>query len=150
MKKNKEDLKVHLGCGKINIPGFLNVDIDDFPHIRYTHAIDRLPMLKDNSVDLIYCCGTFEYFDRYEVPAVLQEWKRALKTKGILRLSVPNFDAIVKVYRKYHDLDYRGILGPLFGRIEIKTKKGEEVIYQKTVYDFASLKKVLMSAGFKN
>ena len=149
MEKNKE-IKLHLGCGKIYIPGFIHIDLDEFSHIKYKHSINRLPMFKDNSADLIYCCGSFEYFDRYEAPAVLQEWKRVLKPGGTLRLSVPDFDAIVKVYKKYHDLDHRGILGPLFGRIEIKTKKEKKIIYQKTVYDFKSLKKVLALAGFKN
>ncbi len=147
--KNKE-IKLHLGCGKVYIPGFIHVDIDKFPHIDYQHRIDKLPMFKNNSVDLIYCCGSFEYFDKYQAPAILKEWKRVLKKGGILRLSVPNFSAITEVYKKYKNLDGRGILGPLFGRIEVKTKKGRVIIYQKIVYDFKSLKTVLKSAGFKN
>ncbi len=147
--KNKE-IKLHLGSGKVYIPGFIHVDIDKFPHIDYQSRIDKLPMFKNNSVDLIYCCGSFEYFDKYQAPTVLKEWKRILKKGGVLRLAVPNFESICRVYQKYKDLDGRGILGPLFGRIEVKTKKGKEVIYQKIVYDFKSLKTVLKSAGFKN
>ncbi|MCJ7742971.1 MAG: hypothetical protein MUO99_00190, partial [Dehalococcoidales bacterium] len=51
---------------------------------------------------------------------------------------------------KYKDLAHQGILGPLYGRMEIKTADGEKVIYHKTTYDFASLKTALGAAGFKN
>ena len=73
-----------------------------------------------------------------------------LKQRGILRLAVPDFDAIVKVYLKYKDLDHTGILGPLYGKMVIKTSEGEKIIYHKTVYDFKSLKEVLESVGFRN
>lgn len=149
--KTSNGVKLHLGCSNRYIPGFIHVDVDKFPHIDYQHDVATLPMFKNNTVDLIYCCGTLEYFDRDEAKEVLKEWKRVLKPKGTLRLSVPNFESITKVYLKYgKDLDHRGILGPLFGRWPIKTKKGKKFIYQKTVYDFKSLKKVLEAAGFKN
>lgn len=148
MKKNKK-VQLHLGCGKRYLPGFVHVDLDDFPHIDYRQPISDFPAFKDNSVDLIYCCHALEYFDRKEVKAVLKEWYRVLRPKGVLRLAVPNFEAIVKIYKKYKDLEHRGILGPLYGRMEIKTAKGGKLIYHKTAYDFNSLKKVLESAGFK-
>ncbi len=144
------EIKLHLGCGKRYIPGFVHIDIDKHPHIDHVRNIFDLSIFEDNSVDLIYSCGTLEYFDREEVVNVLKEWKRVLKNNGILRLSVPDFESIVKVYKKYNDLDGIGILGPLYGRIKINTEEGEKVICHKTVYDFNSLKKLLESVGFKN
>ena len=149
--KSQKEIKLHLGCGKKYIPEFTwHVDLDDYPHINYHHEISNLPVFKNNSVDLIYCCHAFEYFDREEGKSVLKEWKRVLKPGGTLRLAVPDFEAIVKVYFKYKkDLEHRGILGPLYGRMKIKTKNGEKFIYHKTVYDFNSLKKLLKSVGFR-
>ena len=86
--------KLHLGCGKRHIPGFVHFDLDDFPHIDYRHEITRLPEIKDGEAELIYCCHAFEYFDRQEAVGVLAEWRRALKPGGILRLAVPDFDAL--------------------------------------------------------
>ncbi len=141
-------MKLHLGSGKRYIPGFVHIDINKFPHIDYVHDIKTLPMIKSNSVELIYFCHGIEYFDRIEIENILQEWKRALKKRGILRLAVPDFEALVKVYKKYHDLNK--IIGPLYGRWEVTSKNKTNVIYHRTVYDFTSIKAVLEESGFKN
>jgi predicted SAM-dependent methyltransferase len=144
--KPLKPLWLHLGCGKRNIPGFLNVDLADYPHIDYKRGVDDLSVFKTGTVDLIYASHILEYFDGIEVKRVLKEWRRVLKKGGVLRLAVPDFEALVKVYRKYKKLDL--ILGPLYGRWEIKG--GKKTVYHKTVYDFKTLKKTLQDNGFKN
>jgi len=141
-------MKLHLGCGKRYIPGFIHLDLDDFPHIDYKHDVRTLPVFTDNTADLIYACHVIEYFNRFEIIDVLREWYRVLKPSGVLRLAVPDFRALVEVYLKYGDL--RLILGPLYGRMVIHTEKGESTIYHHTVYDFESLRSVLESVGFMN
>lgn len=136
---------LHLGCGNKSIPGFTNIDLADFPHIDYKQDIKTLPMFKDKSVDLIYCCHALEYFDRQEAEEALKEWYRVLKKGGILRLAVPDFNAIVQVYQKYKDLEHEGILGPLYGKIKL----GDAFIFHKTVYDLTSLRRLLKSVGFQ-
>jgi len=144
-------VKLHLGCGKRYIPGFIHIDLADYPHIDYRRDISDLSIFPNESVDLIYCCHALQYFDRDEArEKVLPEWYRVLKHGGILRLAVPDFEAIVKVYLKYKDLDHRGILGPLYGKMVVNTPEGKRVIYHKTVYDFNSLKKLLELVGFQN
>jgi len=150
VKKNKKT-QLYLGSWKRYIPGFIHIDLDDQPRLDYRHDIKRLPMFSDNSVDLIYTSHSFEYFDRAEGERVLKEWHRILKPGGVLRIAVPDFEAIVQVYLKYKkDLDHQGILGPLYGKMPVKEKSKDIIIYHKTAYDFKSLKKVLQSAGFKN
>ncbi|KKR89153.1 MAG: hypothetical protein UW50_C0001G0243 [Candidatus Wolfebacteria bacterium GW2011_GWA1_44_24] len=145
--KTKKPLMLHLGCGKRYIPGFIHVDLAKFPHIKYRRPINNLSNFKNNSVDLIYCSHAFEYFDRFEAIKVLKEWRRVLRKGGILRLAVPDFEAIVKVYLKYgKNLEHQGILGPLFGRWPIPGDK--KIVYHKTVYDFKSLKRLLEGNGF--
>lgn len=138
-------IQLHLGCWKRNIPGFIHIEQADFPHIDYKTSIDKIPMFADESVDLIYCSHAFEYFDRQEAKLVLKEWWRVLKKGGLLRLAVPDFSALLKVYEKTGDLDK--ILGPLYGRMEIFTPS-PKIIYHKTIYDFISLKKLLEDNGF--
>lgn len=139
-------IKLHLGCGKRNIPGFVNVDLAKYNHIRHRRPVDDLSIFKNNSADLIYASHVFEYFDRLYAKKVLKEWRRVLMKGGILRIAVPDFEALGKVYKKYGNLDK--IIGPLYGRWEIQGTKN--IIYHKTVYDFASLRRVLEENGFKN
>ena len=141
-------VQLHLGCGEKYIPGFIHIDFAKHPHIDYSSDIRHLSMFDDCSVDLIYCCHALEYFNRQEVVTVLKEWGRVLRVGGLIRLSVPDFESIVKVYLTYKDLDHQGILGPLYGRWQ--NSASNESLYHKTAYDFRSLEKVLQSAGFSN
>src|SRR5262245_43424784 len=97
-------MKLHLGCGARHIPGFVHVDLANHPHIDYRHDIRRLPMIAEDAVTLIYASHVLEYFDRVEVPAVLEEWRRVLCPGGVLRLAVPDFEALVTVYQTTGDL----------------------------------------------
>ena len=139
-------MNLHLGCDKRYIPGFTHIDLAEYPHIDYRHDVRTLPMIPDDSVDLIYACHVLEYFDRVEVLDVLREWRRVLHAGGILRLAVPDFDALARVYQQYGDLAL--IHGPLYGRWKIATTAGESYVYHRTVYDFSSLQKTLESVGF--
>lgn len=124
----------------------MHIDLDDFPHIDHRHPIDRLPMFADESVDLVYCCGAFQYFDRTEGTVALAEWHRILKPGAVLRLSVPDYAALNSLYAKEGRLD--ALLGSLFGRIEIRSPEGKATLYHRTVYDFASLERACLKAGF--
>jgi len=138
--------RLHLGAGKIFIPGFVHVDLADFPHIAFKEDISDLSMFDDNEIDYIYCCHALQYFDREEAKIALREWYRVLKKGGILRVTVPNFETIIRVYQKYKDIEHRGILGPIYGKIKL----GDGYIFHKTMYDFNSLKKLLEKVGFTN
>jgi predicted SAM-dependent methyltransferase len=139
-------MKLNLGCWHRDIPGFVNIDLCDFPHINYKSSIDDLSMFEDNTIDLIYSSHSFEYFDRLEAVTVLKEWRRVLKPGATLRLAVPDFDQLIQIYGKTKNL--KKILGPLFGRMEIDTEKEKKMLYHKTVYTFDSLKNLLEEGGF--
>ena len=144
----KEAIKLHLGCWHRHIPGFIHIDLCDMEHIDFKTGIDNLPMFEDESVSLIYSSHNFEYFNHEQAVNVLKEWGRVLKPNGILRIAVPDFDSLIKVYQDTGLIEK--ILGPLYGQMEIKTQKEKVTLYHKTVYNFASLKKLLNSNGFKN
>ena len=141
-------LRLHLGCGKRNIPGFTNIDICNLPHVHHRQDAADLSNFPDDSAELIYCSHMLEYIDRADASRALAEWWRVLAPGGILRLAVPDFEALVRSYDKFQDINV--ILGPLFGRMRVSTEDGERLIYQKTAYDFRSLKALLESVGFVN
>jgi predicted SAM-dependent methyltransferase len=144
-----EPIRLHLGCGARFIPGFIHVDVADFPHIDHRHPVNTLPMFDDESVELIYASHVFEYFDRTEAPKVLSEWRRVLRPGGgTLRHAVPDWEAIIAQYAQDGKLD--ACLGPLYGRMVVAGSTGPLVLYHKTVYDFESLRQVLVASGFRD
>lgn len=139
-----DGLKLHIGCGKRYLPGFVHVDLADYPHIDWRRDVRDLSFLPDNSADLLYASHVLEYFDRFEVKDVLRTWRAVLRPSGTLRVAVPNFEAMADLYARGESLDR--FLGPLFGRMEVGNTGS--MIYHKTTYDFASLSAVLEENGF--
>ena len=133
-------MKLHLGCGSKYIPGWTHVDVVDYPHIDIRHSIDNLPMIANETVDVIYACHVLEHFMRREVGRVLVEWHRIIRPGGVLRVAVPDFDELIDLYKDTGDLSH--IIGPLFGR--------QDYLYNfhYMVYDYKTLSRVLCEAGF--
>jgi len=140
-------MKLNLGCGKNFLPGFIHIDFGDYPHLDYKHDIRKLPMIENDSVDLIYSSHALTYLDIEEAELALMEWYRKLKLGGILRLAVDDFEAIVKAYQTYGEIGR--ILGCLYGKWVIPSTHGR-LVYQKSTYDFKSLKALLEGVGFRN
>jgi len=91
-------INIHLGCGPVNHKSFINIDGFPFPHVHYIRDISNLSVFSNNSVDLIYASHCLEHFHYSEVENVLKEWQRVLKKGGVLRLSVPDLDLLLKIY----------------------------------------------------
>ncbi len=138
-------MKLSIGCGPVDFgKDWIHVDGVDYPHLD-SYDIVNLEQYEDNTFEVIYASHVLEYFDRAEVLVVLKEWSRVLKPGGKLRLAVPDFTEMVKLYlEKGYKLE--SFLGPLYGKMPM----GDETIYHKTTYDFWSLEEVLLSVGFTN
>lgn len=138
-------MKINLGCGWRDFgDDWIHIDNGDYEHLDYKTDVTKLPMIKDNSVDLIYASHIIGYFDRVEIVSVLNEWYRILKPNGILRLATPDFHSMVVLYNGDGEMLLENILGPIYGKMDMDGKK----IYHKTSYDLTSLKKVLTDVGF--
>ena len=140
--RNRGPIKLHLGCGKRYIPGFVHIDAVELPHVDFVQDIRVLGNIKDESASLVYACQVIEYFDREELPDVLREWRRVLRPNGVLRLSVPDFAVITRLYTAGLQLEW--FLGTLYGRIP----DGGGYRFHRTTFDEASLRAALLSAGF--
>lgn len=133
-------MKLHLGCGSKYIEGFIHVDARPHEHVDYIASADNLSMFGDGSADLIYSCHLLEHFKRGKVQEVLKEWFRVLKPGGVLRVCVPDFSKLVKLYNEKKDLSV--IMGPLYGRQDY------EYNIHYVTFDFETLKSHLEQAGF--
>ena len=136
-------MKLHIGCGKREWPGWINIDGVDLPHIHW-RDVTKLPY-RNNEADLIYASHLIAYFDRDEIVPILNEWKRVLKPGGILRLATPDFEQLLIAYET-NIVPIEGILGPLYGKITLKGMS----VYHKTCYNYDSLRTLLLEVGFKD
>ena len=132
---------LHLGCGPINHPKFINVDGMPLQHVHYVRNINDLSPFKDGSVDLIYASHCLEHFSHQKIFTVLIEWHRVLKKGGILRLSVPDFDLLLKMYKDSNNI-IDAIISPLMGGQDY------EYNFHKTVFTKSSLSLLLKKVGF--
>lgn len=133
---------LHLGCGEINSPEYVNIDTRPFSHVHCISDITDLSEFCDNSADLIYACMVLEHISRTKLLEVLIEWRRVLKKKGILRLTVPDFDKIVDCYHKNHS-NIEVIAPALMGG------QGYESNFHFSVFNKEYLSRLLKEAGFK-
>lgn len=135
-------MKIHVGCGRRNWADWYNVDAADYPHV---HSKDYLLSGIEERADVIYSSHFLEYFTQNEAKEILNNWRHALTPYGELRIAVPDFDAIVKLYSE-KEYELSQFLGLLYGQMEMNDNK----IFHKTVYNFKSLCKLLAECGFKN
>jgi len=136
-----EGLKVHLGCGSVDLPGFVNIDIAWRPHVHHVRSVERLPLFGDGTVDLIYASHVLEHLPNVNVGSVLAEWHRVLKTGGILRLSVPDFDRLLAIYEA-GGRDLGPIIGMLYGG------QDDPYNFHRTAFTERTLSDALEKAGF--
>jgi predicted SAM-dependent methyltransferase len=135
-------LKLHLGCGRRHIPGFVHVDMQSAPHVDIVGPVERLPVA-DGAATLVYASHVLEHFGRYEYRAVLKEWFRVLAPGGVLRLAVPDFAACAALYYESGLTDrLTGLVGLLMGG----QRDGND--FHKMVFDEPSLRQDLLEAGF--
>ena len=45
-------MKLHLGCGKRYIGGYIHIDAIEYPHIDHVSTIDHLSFIPDSSIDI--------------------------------------------------------------------------------------------------
>jgi predicted SAM-dependent methyltransferase len=137
------EIHLHLGCGKIDHPGFVNVDARPAKHVHHVQRIDNLDSFADASVALVYSCHCLEHVSHLQVVDVLKEWFRVLKPGGIVRISVPDFDVLVTMYLE-NDQDIQAIQLPLMGGQDYPFN------FHYNCFNRAELARVLLDAGFKS
>lgn len=133
---------LHIGCGDINSPDFINLDARPLPHVHIvSQDILNLNSIPDQVIDMVYMSHVLEHVPRKKLVRTLREMKRVLKKQGALRISVPDFDHMIHIYQiTGRDMDF--VAYPLMG--------GQDYPYNfhYTVFNKESLTSLLMQCGF--
>lgn len=135
-------MKLHLGCGNKKINGFINVDTRELPSVDVIDDIRILSKFEDNSIDLIYASHVLEHIGRREYINVLKKWYQLLKSDGILRIAIPDFEKIVDHYNENKNLSI--LRGFLYGGQTYPEN------FHYCIWDFETIKTDLISVGFKD
>jgi predicted SAM-dependent methyltransferase len=135
-------LRLHLGCGPINAVGYINIDFAPMRHVHLMQSVERLRRFQTGSVDLIYASHVLEHISHQNTLLVLREWARALKPGGTLRIAVPDFDALVRIYA-LKNRAIPAIQGMLFGGQDYPGNA------HFTAFNSGYLAQLLVEAGFE-
>ena len=134
-------MKLHLGCGKLKLENFLNIDIlSDTADMKLNFT--NLSIFNNSNIDEIYISHALEHFKRKEIIDLILEWNRILKVGGILRIAVPDFEKVVKMYLKNKNISE--LIGFLSGG------QRDEYDIHYVNFDIYILEKLLKACGFDN
>ena len=88
-------MNINFGCGSIQPSDWINIDID--PEFETRHK--NLNLISDNSCDIIVSHATICCIPYHEIKKTLLEFKRILKPKGIVRISLPDIISGFNAYK---------------------------------------------------
>lgn len=115
-------MKLNLGCGGRYVPGWVNVDYAIGARIARTPVVGRLVSgtglfgvkwdariclhdlrrrlpWNDGDASVAYASHTLEHLSRSDGVRLLEECHRVLRPGGIVRILVPDLDAVVRSYQ---------------------------------------------------
>lgn len=128
-------MKLNIGAGGSNLPGFTPVDIKAG---KKAFPLDVQP----GSVEEIYASHILEHFSYRDVPAVLADWFKALQPGGRLRVAVPDFAKLAAATLNGNAAAY-----PIEGAIMGGHVDADDV--HRSLYVEDKLRSLLNAAGFQ-
>lgn len=113
---DENNIKLNLGCASRLLDGYVNIDQDDIDAVRkrypniefpvdahiFTFDVFNLPY-KDATVSEIIADGFLEHLSFSDEKRIFEEISRVLKPGGKLNFSVPDFEAVVKLWLEAED-----------------------------------------------
>lgn len=149
-RSSSRTLHLHVGCGTIYLPGFVNIDANPRQKLDLWLDVRRGLPFRSASVDSIYSTHMIEHLYDNELRRLLQECRRVLKPGGGIRLIVPSLKNAITAYREgRHDWFYDSFpqhfdsLGGRFSNFVFCDGQ------HRTAFDFDYLAEMLLVAGFE-
>lgn len=135
-------IRLLIGGRTTKIDGFLNVDLFEGEGVDIRTDASDLSMFGDGTVEQIYASHILEHFPHPKTLGVLKEWNRVLKRGAKAYISVPDFDAMVKLYSVYGMTDF--IRNMLWG------DQIYDLAFHYTGFTYPTLAHLCHQAGFSD
>lgn len=149
-KKYNRNLKLNLGSGGIEYPGFLSVDLLD----RRASIIMDITKLDfpENSVLEMICIHAIEHLSPFVVLDTLKLWNRILKPGGKLTLELPDLESLCERYLKANTGQRYGLTNCIYGAVNTRDYGEVSDISSPHLYgwDRQMMFDMLCNAGFVN
>lgn len=143
----EEEQKLHLGCGAVKFPGWINIDLESPTADRLLNLTEPLPF-EDSSVSHIFNEHFIEHITREQAVAFLKECYRVLSVQGAIRISTPNLRYLINCYSNDNNTEWGDLWHPAT-RCQMMNE-GMRSWGHQFVYDAEELTRVLGEAGFKS
>ena len=99
---------LNVGCGGSFHPDWINLDSTPAsPQVRAHDIATGLPF-PDGHFDAVYASHVLEHFEPEGGMRLLRECRRVLRTEGVVRIVVPDLEAIAKAYLESLEAAARG------------------------------------------
>jgi predicted SAM-dependent methyltransferase len=95
--------RLHVGCGKVVLPDWINVDLERGPGVDYVSDIrSGLPL---RELAYVYAEHFLEHLTESEGAKFLRDSRHALRKGGVLRVSTPNLDWVMVTHYSGNERD---------------------------------------------
>jgi GT2 family glycosyltransferase len=148
MKRYNNNIKLNLGSGGMEYPGYLSVDLHDK---RAAIIMDVTKIdLDDNSVAEILAIHVFEHLNPYKALGILKEWHRVLKPGGKLIMEMPDIEQLCRRFVTAPTPERYGILNAVYGSVNTTGEGDPSDITSPHLFGWwqQSLRDHLTNAGF--
>jgi predicted SAM-dependent methyltransferase len=91
--------KLHLGCGRVRLDGWINIDNDPRSAADVHWDLRRGLPIENSSVDFVYSEHLFEHLILEHGLVLLRHCRRVLREGGVIRIAMPSLQAILAKYQ---------------------------------------------------
>ena len=131
---------LNVGCGHKPESEYLNVDRRGLPGVDIVAEANALPF-EPNSLREIYTAHLLEHFPQARLPKLLSYWRNLLAPEGILRVVVPDAEAMIAAYIQGH-MSFHDLREVTFGAQDYDDD------FHKTMFTPGTLSQLLAQSGF--
>lgn len=147
--------KLHIGCGDVRMPNYLNVDFRATKATDIIHDCANLDIFPSCTFSVIFASAFFEHLYRKQNIAFLKSALRILKPEGkIVIVGIPDFKRVAQAYLKREE----GIVSEKFDLYNVyRYTHGDPEQYpdwwlqqlHKSLFDQKTIVSLLSESGFR-
>ena len=151
--QQRQLIKLHLGCGPIKLPDYLNIDGEycaNDPEI-IIHDISDVYPIPNDCVDEILSVHVIEHIEHWKIRGMLAEWYRILRPGGQAAVEWPDLLKACEFIVANPDSlisDDRRVLKKTINSVFGNSKYQNRAMMHAYGYSIASMSRLFTEAGF--